>query len=78
MDDRFYLFSSNAGQVDAGEGLDVCEAQVVARADDSAKLEYVIGSVERTDKKYYLEIVGKMAERVGSDLYKSIESLFRK
>ena len=76
--DRLYLFESNAPLVDAGSGASICESQVMGRLDEGARLEYVLSSVDNTDNRYYLKIVGEMLKNVGEDAYNSIASLFGK
>lgn len=77
-EDRLYLFETNASLVDAGKAAGICESQVVSRLDEEAKLEYALYSIDRTENKYYLRIVGEMLKNVGEDAYNSISEMFRK
>jgi hypothetical protein len=76
--DRLYLFESNASLVDAGKAIGICESQVASRLDEKAKLDYVLTSVDSTESRFYLQIVGQMIKNVGEDAYNSLAGLFSK
>jgi hypothetical protein len=76
--DRLYLFESNASKVEVAKGIEVCDSKVLGRADEDARLDYVLDSIDKTSNKFYLQIVGRIVKDVGEDAYNSIAEIFRK
>jgi len=76
--DRLYLFESNASRVELEKGIDICDTKVIGRADEEVRLEYLISSVDKTDNRHYLKIIGRMVENVGVDAYNAIADVFRR
>jgi hypothetical protein len=76
--DRLYLFESNASNVDVAKGIGVCDSKVIGRADEAMRLEHVLNSIDGTDNKYYLQIVGRVVKDVGEDAYNSLAEIFKR
>lgn len=74
-EDRLNLFKSNAQKVPVEDGIRISEQYVLARATPERQLEHILAGVKGTDINNYGQVLGAMAENVGSELQQKIQEI---